>query len=172
MKSRRASIILLTLSLIGINIAAAQQPKHKSQGRLNASKPTVYLSFQQRIFPTTEGKEELQLSLHNNTRWNIIYYLAPEIARPGTVPVVYKVEDDKRSQVFINLTGDVVFQEKLAPGKSISFVVAREHLNHGYQVYVEFNYEWEIRDHISPYSSEPNHRVYFGWYDMPKSLNQ
>lgn len=171
MKPKAYKILpLLLVPFLSAVLASAQQSK-SSVARLNASKPTVYISLRDTMTAANDN-DGVRLELHNNTRWKIICYLTPVQARSGNLPIIYKVEDDKRNPVYSNHSGDVVFQQTVLPGKSIPFVVSKEHLKQGYSIFVEFNYAWEIRNGISPYGTEPNHRVFYGWYDLPKRANQ
>ena|SRR5436190_550426 len=164
------TFFLLIVICVLIGDAAAQKSK-SSVGRLNSSKPTIYISLRNAKIGVNDDASII-LEIHNNTRWNLICYLTPVQAQSGNLPIIYKVEDDKRNQVYSNQSGDVVFQQTVAPGKSIPFVVLKEHLERGNSIYVEFNYAWEVRNGISPYGSEPNHRVVYGWYDLPKRANK
>ncbi|MGQ0760831.1 MAG: hypothetical protein ACT4OT_02255 [Acidobacteriota bacterium] len=156
---RTLAIVTLVFALIGFS--TAQQRKQFS-ARLNPSKATVYVSFDS-ARADANGDPRFRLKLHNNTRWKIICYLTPGRSRLGELPVIYKVQDDKRNEIYSNHSGDVVFQHAVLPGKSVAFLVSKEHLKRGTTVYVEYNYPWEIRGGISPYGVEPNHRVFYGW---------
>jgi hypothetical protein len=59
----------------------------------------------------------------------------------------------------------------LPPGRSVIFVVPREHLAENLRVYVPYNYEWETSE--SDFGSgEPEHRVYFHASDLPNELTK
>lgn len=57
----------------------------------------------------------------------------------------------------------------LAPGRSMVFVVQREHLAKHLSVYLPYKYFWD-GDQNDMVSDEPMHRVYFSWYSLRKAL--
>lgn len=72
-----------------------------------------------------------------------------------------------------NQEGHVSSSLWLPPGRSIIFIVSREHLAKYLGIYVIFNYEWEVGEvsnHVV--SSELQHRVYFNNSDLPNNIQQ
>jgi hypothetical protein len=110
------------------------------------------------------------LELWNNTRWNILYHVLPSGTGSAEAQMLYKVEDEAGIRAFAESQGDILIRKVLLPGESVAFVVPGERLAKGYRVYVEFSYDWEARSPGALLAGEPNHRVYFGYYDLPASL--
>jgi hypothetical protein len=96
----------------------------------------------------------------------------PQKTSPGDYPLLYKVENLEGTRPINRAVGAVFVQKALASGSSVSFQVLPEDLIKGQSIFVEFNDEWEARDHMSPYGVEPNHRVYFSQSDLPSGLRQ
>jgi hypothetical protein len=175
MQSKIAKVLALTVICI-LPVQSLPGRTLKSQrARIDLRKPTVYLKFiggAKQDAGSVDNAAELRLELHNNTRWVIYCYLIPQKTSPGDYPLLYKVETSEGSRGTNRATGDVFVQKSLASGSSVSFPVLPADLVKGQSIYVEFNYEWEARDHMSPYGVEPNHRVYFSQSDLPAGLRQ
>jgi hypothetical protein len=107
----------------------------------------------------------VRLFLHNNTRWTIesISVYEPFI-EGGQVRYTIELEDGCREK---RLYSDVVLGMRLLPGKAISFVVPQEDFPKGSQIYVTFNYSWELSEGI-PHGNEAVHRAYFRANDLPE----
>ena len=57
----------------------------------------------------------------------------------------------------------------LRPGRSVVFVARREHLAKHLNVYLPYKYLWD-GDQNDMVSREPQHRIYFSWYELQKAL--
>jgi hypothetical protein len=169
----RPVILLLALGAISVSVVVAgQKPVDRAKrqvARVDSGKPTVYLALS-----TAKGGAQsrdsanqlLRFELHNNTKWTIYCYLIPAKRSHGDFPVAYKVEEVETGRSLNRLAGDVFGQKAVSPGSFVTFRALPEHLAQGRSIYVEFNYDWEVRDNISPYGVEPNHRVYFSHADL------
>lgn len=140
--------------------------------RLDRTKPTVYISFKEFVNGREANAEQnsgegVRFAFHNNTRWVIYYRAIPKAALPGDVPLIYKIEQQSGCPDDRYWIGDMIVTDKLNPGKSISFVVPRDHLPEGGKIYVEFNYQWELISGRPIHPQELIHRVYFASMDLP-----
>jgi hypothetical protein len=139
--------------------------------RIDRTKPTVYISFREFVSEietnATRNAGGVRFTFHNNTRWIIYYRAIPKATLPGDVPLIYKIEQQSGCPDYKYWIGDMVVTDKLSPGKSISFVVPRDHLPEGGKIYVEFNYPWELISGRPVHSQELTHRVYFSSTDLP-----
>jgi hypothetical protein len=170
-------VLVIAVAVVGILpiMGQTRRTMKGQEARLNLNKPTVYLKFSsasKQDAATPDNTSPLRLELHNNTRWVIYCYLIPQKTSPGDYPLLYKVENLEGNRAINRAVGDVFVQKAVASGNSVSFRVLPEDLIKGQSIYVEFNYEWEARDHMSPYGVEPNHRVYFSQSDLPSGLRQ
>ena len=64
----------------------------------------------------------------------------------------------------------VTSRVRLPPNRSVIFVVKREHLAKYLMVYLPYKYEWD-GDQNDLVSTEPQHRVYFGWHSLEKAVS-
>lgn len=138
------------------------------------------------------------LRLHNNTRWAISVptdslYVGPVVSpitlcagrsvlaiRDGRkINVRYELElpsrpesiDGKHRHELPTLNrSDVSSTTWLPPGGSVLFSVPREYLGRSSSgIYVPYEYEWEYDDRRFR-TNEPEHRVYFRTFNLPKEL--
>jgi hypothetical protein len=174
--SMKLSLIMAVflVSASGI-VGQIRRAQHSSMVRLNANKPTVYVTYKD-VVSGLDGRgfnEQLfRLELHNNTRWVIWCYLVPGPTSAGDSPIMYQVDAADGSRANPSAGNDVLIPKTLESGKSASFLVSAAHLAKGFRIFVEFNYEWEKRDQIAPYGVEPSHRVYFYHNDLPANLRK
>ena len=108
-----------------------------------------------------------RLVLHNNTRWPIRYGEWMEPALPGDVAVIYTTELDTRCLDRISRHLDVVTEGKLLPGKSVNFTVPQEDFPKYSQLFVEFDFSWELSKG-ERLRDEVVHRAYFLSIDLPR----
>ena len=103
--------------------------------------------------------------LHNNTRRPIYYGEWSEESLPGDAPVIYIIEliDGCREK---RLHSDTVWTRKLMPGKTVSFVVPKEDFPKGSEIYVRFNFSWELKQGDTV-RYEAMHRAYFLSSNLP-----
>jgi hypothetical protein len=135
--------------------------------KLNTKRPSVFLSFGEFVKKTADvayPSEGARLVLHNNTRWPI-YYQKNYDPTAGAASIIYiiELEDGKRD---VRNRVDVVSTGKLMPGKTLSFVVPRRDFPRGSEIYVEFNFSWEL-DQGERVRREAVHRAYFLSSDLP-----
>lgn len=143
----------------------------------------------QRHIGNEDGIQIVRLRLHNNTRWAINFstdslYIGPNITplrlsdgrsalglRDGIeVNVRYEIEPERGAE-FVEAPvfnrSDMFSTSWLPPGRSVIFIVPREHLSKNLKVYVPFTYEWETTERDYGIK-EPEHRVYFRSSDLPE----
>lgn len=141
-------------------------------------KPTIYIKAE------CQNKATVRLRLYNNTGWAVtiptfslhvnpkkvvtikLINGAKALALPDDLDIssiYYYVEKDG-TQENINVPqlnySDSFNPSWVAINDSIFFTVPKEHLREGLQVYVPFNYEWEINKQ-GIISNEPWHKVFF-----------
>ena len=126
--------------------------------------------------------DDIWLRLHNNCRWAILFptwslylgkRLTPAHLSDGTtvqalsddmeVNAKYLVEE--RDGKVVPYGGDSYSESWLAPGRSVIFSVAREHLSHDRSIYLYFSYEWE-RGQIYSNNLAPEHRLMYWGYRL------
>ena len=137
--------------------------------KLNPKLPAVYITFKELVNKTASEanpSKGARLVLHNNTRWSIRYGEWLEPALPGDVALIYTLElEDGRLAPSRHL--DVVTRGKLLPGKTITFTVPREDFPKNSQLFVEFDFSWELSKG-ERLRDEAVHRAYFLSIDMPR----
>ncbi|MGH9768144.1 MAG: hypothetical protein ACREAB_11970 [Blastocatellia bacterium] len=122
--------------------------------------------------PLRLGDGRGALGLRDGIEVNVRYGIEPEtgvefVKAPGgsvnIIPIEVKLPVINRS--------DVSSTSWLPSGRSVIFIVPREHLAKNLKVYVPFAYEWETaeRDYGT---KEPEHRVYFRAADLPKNISE
>jgi len=167
-------LFVIAICLANTMLSAQSRKKPRSwTARLDSTKPTLYITFKNianNEVTTGSNGQMVRLELHNNTRWTVLCYLTPGAANTGDAHITYKVENVEAGKTMYRDTGDVVFPRSIKSGESVTFLVSSTHLAKGNRIFVEFNYEWEKRDRMSPYAVEPSHRVYFYHNDLPDSL--
>ena len=167
--------LLLTVLLFLSPILPSAAPQ-SSDARLDASRPTVYLTFER----FGEG-DSVWLRLHNNTRWAIS--LRTERAYIGADVTPLLLGDGRQvsgladgleiaPEYFIEHATDRITSSGrqwctastswLASGRSVVFGFARKDLKEWEQLYVSFTYEWESGGH------DPEHQGKFYGSDLRK----
>jgi hypothetical protein len=110
------------------------------------------------------------LGLRDGIEVNIRYGIEPEL---GLEPV--KAPDSSINTRPIEVKppvinrSDMLSTSWLPSGRSVIFIVPREHLAKNLRVYVSFTYEWETAEHDYG-NKEPEHRVYFRAADLPQNI--
>lgn len=164
-------LIVCVIALLQVVALAEDKRKqgHHYRTRLVLSHPTVYLTFDGMLDRPSGAKDpELMLTLHNNTRWLIHYHLRPSSIVGKLLPVLYGVERETGTSDIELGIRDVILGATLRPGAQVKFTVPSQHLSVGFNVYVEFNYDWERVGDKALFTSEPVHRAYLHNYDLPK----
>jgi hypothetical protein len=155
----RFSLGLSVLALVAVGTSAQ---------KLDAKKPSAYLTFKE--FVRGRGSQSpsqmARFVLHNNSRWPIQYGEWMEPALPRDVALIYTVELENgcfggRRHI------DVVTTRKLMPGKSVSFAVPREDLPKYSELFIAFNFSWELTKG-NRLRDEVVHRAYFLSIDLPR----
>lgn len=174
----RRKIFALFLLSATWGTAFPQNLNSAMSSRPNTEKPTIYIKAE------CQNKATVRLRLYNNSRWAVTIptfsvYVNPKkivtiklangataLALPGDRDIStihYYVEKDG-TQENINVPrrdySDSFNPSWVAINDSIFFTVPKEHLREGLQVYVPFNYEWEI-NRQGVISNEPRHKVFF-----------
>lgn len=139
-----------------------------SQGqKIDRNRPSVFIRFGEFLKNTADVKhpsEGARLVLHNNTRWPIYYEKNYDPAvGAGSVIYVIELENGERD---VRTRIDVVSKGKVMPGKTLSFLVPRREFPSGSEIYVEFNFSWELTQNETV-RGEAVHRAYFLTSDLP-----
>lgn len=167
-------ILLFVLVLILSPLVYPQQSEvvilntKKNDVRIDASKPSVYISFER------YGEvDSLWLRLHNNSRWTISFHTNEPFYGLINKPLEWSYGRDKFGLLDgiqitpIYFIDSVLTEEKLsnhscersqsflASGRSVIFKQPRKNLKQFNRLYIGFNYEWEDD------GLEPEHRVSF-----------
>lgn len=168
MKNYLATFLVITFLAIGLPVKDLAQSNKSSQPRLDVTRPTVYLSFEDVAKDSNTATEVIRLRFHNNTRFSIYFNILPEKPISGDLRISYDIESEPGYPP-INLNkGDIFIGNKLNKGESKTFTVPLTHLSKGYSVYVKFNYDWETPANKISFISEPQHRAYIHYYQIPK----
>jgi hypothetical protein len=170
-------LVLLLLSALGVT-GSSQNDKPSKSRRIKDGKPTVYLKAECR------NKDTVRLRFYNNTGWAVAVRTFSLYVNPKKVATVKLINgetafvlpnDRDISSIYYYVEKDGV-QENIdvpklnysdsfnpswiATNDSIFFTVPKAHLRDGLQVYVHFNYEWEINKQ-GIIHNEPLHKVIF-----------
>lgn len=198
------SIVVMFLSSLMVSTAMGQGKISCLKNEdvlLDKTKPAIYLTFERSGERTPRSPDEsssgIWLRLHNNTHWPITTYAGSLISLPKSaftplsgcqgnllglldgveIAAAYFAEADAGSSASApkvlrhdSLGSDIW----LAPGQSLIFSVAREHLGKHLSIYVPFNYQWEQSEVKVTKGSlfgiandNVKHRVYFNDYQLP-----
>lgn len=135
--STRLLLIVLFGVLITERVTLAQKinPKHSS----------VYITFKQFIAKTPDPaypSQGARLTVHNNTRWPIYFWEHYDPTVAGA-QIAYNIIDVTNGCRIERTYSDVVFHRKLAPGKTLDFVVPREDFPSQSKIYVRFYFSFE-----------------------------
>jgi hypothetical protein len=177
-------LLICTIFLLASTFfSQSNNDESKSDVRVKANKPTVYLEY------VCQDEKKISLRMYNNTVWHIgvdaekSYFPTKKPIKLGNgnkgyaipndeeVPIHYYIEKDelgnvkkikvpKKERYYWSNGGG-----RIAIGDFIYFTVPIEHLHEGLKIYVEFIYEWEISK-SGDTSKEPEHRVYFRGGDI------
>jgi hypothetical protein len=147
--------------LLGVAILSFAPVPTTAAQKLNTKKPSVYLTFKEFATSSNGGSPSqiARLILHNNSRWPIQLGEWMEPTLSGDAALIYTVELDNgcfggRRHI------DVVTTRKLMPGKSLSFTVPRSDLPKYSELFVGFNFSWELTN-AGRLRDEVIHRAYF-----------
>jgi hypothetical protein len=175
----KSLVIIFIFCLVNTSFSQSGSDE-KLSGRIKADKPTVYLDY------VCQDKKKVRLRMYNNTIWHIsvitgeLYpprktiklengintYAAPN---DSELSLQYRVE--KWALPWENVKvpkiayPDNGFSNWIASQDSILFSVPTEYLRTNLQVFVRFEYEWEItkKGHTI---NDPEHRVSFRGIDF------
>jgi hypothetical protein len=134
--STRFSIVVL-LVLVAADITVAQ--------KLNPKRPSVYLTFKDFVAKTPDPASPSQgarLTVHNNTRWPIYFFEHYDPTVAGA-QIAYNIIDVTNGCRIERTYTDVVFHRRLAPGKTLDFVVPRGDFPEHSKIYVTFYFSFE-----------------------------
>ena len=180
------AIFMVACSLI--MVASAQRRRTHTverDVRIRKTRPTVYITFEgfgkvgnsweantlktKEAGKSREEEQYVWLQLHNNTRWVIHFPTIDLFMTLGGVTVKhphYQVEEQNGTRAPVN-QADQGYSTSLRPGYSAFFPISKEHLSDGRKIYINFGYQWEYDNVLSPLV-EPIHRVEFGSDKLPK----
>jgi len=176
---RNAVLILMLLATTSFSQSGSDELK--SGARVRADKPTVYLEY------VCQDKNKVYLRMYNNTIWHISV-VADDLYYPSKTPIklrnginTYAAPNDKEISLQYRIEkwalpsenvevpkvaySDNGFSGWIASQDSILFSVPTEYLRKDLQIFVRFNYEWEVtkKGHTI---NDPEHRVSFRGLDL------
>lgn len=162
-KSYRKAFLLLASTIL-IFLMEGQVRIGLSQ-KLNKQRPGVFLSFKEYV-KLNDGTYGARLILHNNTQWSIFFFQLMGQPLEGDIVASYVIEQENGCRDERGAT-DVVMKTKLAPGKTLRFVVPIEDFQERNDIYVEFHYSWETSFQKELLRNEAVHRAYFPSRNLP-----
>lgn len=153
------AVLTAMLFLATTSFSQSSSDEFKSGGRVKADHPTVYLEY------VCQDKKKVYLRMYNNTVWHISV-VADELYPPKT-PIklrnginTYAAPNDKEISLQYRVEKwalpwenvkvpqiaypDNGFGNWIASQDSILFSVPIEYIRKDLQVFVRFNYEWEV----------------------------
>jgi len=155
--TRPLLIVLFALFIVG---------KTTSAQKINFRRPSVYITFKEFIAKTPDPaypSPGVRLTVHNNTRWSIYFWehYDPTVA---SAQIAYNIIDVRNGcRIERNYT-DVVSHRKLAPGKTLDFVVPRGDFPESSKIYVPFYFSFEEFTG----RKEPEHQADFLPSELPR----
>ena len=159
---RRIFIVIYTLMLIGV------APSSQAQ-KLQSELPSIYITFKEFV---KDGSGMAcpsgcaRLMLHNNTRWPIYYATAYDPTVEGAA-ITYIIELQDGSRDVRNHVDQVMRNNRLMPGKTLSFVVPKTDFPDKSKIYIDFRFSWEVIPAKKNIGDQAVHRAYFRANDLP-----
>ena len=175
------AVLILMLFSAATSSSQISSDELKAGARVRADKPTVYLEY------VCRDKKKVYLRMYNNTIWHISV-VADDLYYPSKTPIklrnginTYAAPNDKEISLQYRIEkwalpsenvevpkvaySDNGFSDWIASQDSILFSVPIEYLRKDLQIFVGFNYEWEItkKGHTL---NDPEHRVSFRGLDL------
>jgi hypothetical protein len=137
--------------------------------KIDKEQPSVYITFAE--FVKKVGGVECpsgcaRLILHNNTKWPIYYTTAYDPTVEGAA-ITYMIELKDGSRDIRNRTDQVMRNNRLMPGKTLSFVVPKADFPDESKIYVDFTFSWEVVSVEKNSGDQTVHRAYFRASDLP-----
>lgn len=175
------AVLILMLFLATTSFSQSSSDELKSGARVKADKPTVYLEY------VCQDKKKVYLRMYNNTVWHISV-VADDLYYPSKTPIklrngisTYAAPNDKEISLQYRVEkwalpsetvevpkvaySDNGFSDWIASQDSILFSVPIEYLRKDLQIFVRFEYEWEVTK--KGYTmNDPEHRVSFRGLDI------
>lgn len=156
--------ILIVLVLLSISTV----PNLKAQ-KLRNELPSVYITFKEFVkngpgMACPSGCA--RLILHNNTRWAIYYATAYDPTVEGAA-VTYIIELQDGSRDVRNHVDQVMRNNRLMPGKTLTFVVPKADFPDKSKIYIDFSFSWEFIPAEKNIGDQAVHRAYFRANDLP-----
>jgi hypothetical protein len=183
MKTTLSLILLIIVQFV--NCFSQFNEKSKSDGQVKYEKPSVYIDY------VCQDKHNVQLRMFNNTIWalsiesNQLYNYTSKTIKISNGKEFYAMPNDKVVSLFFQVDkfslpskkvnipklsrADSSSNNWIASDDSILFSVSTEYLRKDLQIYVKFNYEWELSKSGFIVGS-PEHRISFRGIDMPDRL--
>lgn len=173
---KKTFALLSLLAVCGTAFSQANRPS--TNARINPAKPTIYIGVE------CQNKNTIQLRLHNNTQWAIAvstfsFYFDPHkivtiklsngqtafpLPNDKEISSLYYFVEKANARQDIKVPqidySDSFNQSWIASKESILFSVPREYLQEGLQIYIPFNYEWELNDQ-GIIHNQPVHKTFF-----------
>ncbi len=168
---------MIVTGLLLVNLVRLSVAQESNDVRLDASKPSVYLTFER------FGENDIGwLRLHNNTRWAISFRTEDSYVGLNVTPLT--LSDGRQvsgladsleitPEYFIeNVTDGVTSSGRywctastswLLSARSVVFSFPRKDLKEWDEIYIKFVYEWEK-------GLNPEHRVKFCDRNLPRTI--
>ena len=178
---KKATLIFLLFSAVSV-FSQNGDVTLKADGQAKSNRPTVYLEY------VCQDNKKIHLRMFNNTVWTIavnsdeLYYKTGKSVTLANGKEYYALPNDKeislqyRVDKFALPTENVKIPKIsyldsastnwIASGDSVLFSVPSQYLKENLQIFVRFNYEWEVTKNGSIVSG-PEHRVSFRGIDIP-----
>lgn len=191
MKTKFVVIFLLLLNNIGFS--QVKKLDTDNQTKLVENTATIFVKAE------CEENQDIRFRLFNNTNWAIAvptfsFYLIPKKIRRATLQngkTIYLMPNDREiSSLFYYTEKEQIQGNKknlvlggyytdsfniswLGSKDSIFFSIPKEELKDSTEVYIIFNYEWELSEKGFFFPNEAQHRAYFRFpdYNNPQKLS-
>lgn len=174
-------ILMLMLSAFSV-FSQMRENGGDVPGQSKAGNPTVYVEY------VCEDSNKVFLRMFNNTIWTLavesdrLYYKTPKVVKLGNGTGFYAMPNDKEVSLnyFVEKFAlpskkvklpkisypDSVYGNWIAADDSILFSVPLDYLKADLQIFIYFNYEWEVttKGVILP---GPQHRISFRGIGLP-----
>jgi hypothetical protein len=175
------TVLIFILCVVTTSFSQSSNRDGNISERIKADKPTVYLEY------FCQDKSKVYLRLYNNTIWPLaiktdeLYYPSKTpiklrngvstFAAPNDKEIILQYRVEKFALPWENVKVPKIayydngFLDWIASDDSVFFSVPIEYLHKDLQVFVRFNYEWEIIGH-GVNKNNPEHRVSFRGIDL------
>jgi hypothetical protein len=171
--------------ILFLGFCVFSQDKSVGNTQVKPEKPSIYLDY------VCQSNDKIRLRMLNNTIWTIavssdeLYYKTKKIVKLSNGKEFYTMPNDKEVSIRYRIEknalptknikvpeityADSFFTNWISSDDSILFSVPIKYLKDDLQIFVRFNYEWEVSKNGTILSG-PEHRVSFRGIDIPDKL--